>query len=259
MTSLADPLAQLDFEAVGGRRFHRDDMVLDARGPWWTLSCPAPAAVDRGDGWLSRPGLWKPADAAGTIQALDLPAQALGLEHSDHGDLTALLSWAEATRRGPVTVQEDEVKEDASAQLPAVKPQEFTARVGPFTCQGEMICKGGRLYVDFPLPTPPQSLSAAGQHWFLAMLAAARRLRMVRVEVAPDTRSIHARVDLTGSPLVWRGALLTHGIACLRSAVERLLPSITFLASESVTCRAVELGVELRSLAPTTTKEKAKE
>jgi hypothetical protein len=255
MTSLADPLAQVDFADIGGRCFRHDDMVLDARGPWWTLSCPAPADDDDDStGWLSRPGLWKPVDAAGTTQALDLPAQALGLERSDHGELATLLAWVGATRGGPV-----KFAEDASAQPRAVKPQELTARVGPFTCQGEVIFEGGRLYVDFPLPTPPQSLSAAGQHWLLATLAAARRLRMVRVDVAPDTRSIHARVDLTGSPPVWRGALLTHGIACLRSAVERLLPSITFLASESVTCRAVELGVELGSLAPTTTKEKEKE
>jgi hypothetical protein len=164
---------------------------------------------------------------------VDLPARALGLRHDDleSPDLESLVSWAELTQGGKFKVVE-------TLAVPMLDPQELTARAGTLTCQGEVISADGRLYIDFPLLTPPNDLSAGAQHWLRAMLDAARDLRMVRVEVDPGTRSIHARVDLTGSPLVWRDTLATQAAACLCSAVERLLPPITFLStSASVGCR----------------------
>ena len=71
---------------------------------------------------------------------------------------------------------------------------------------------------------------------------------MVRVETGSSSKSIHVRLDLTGVPSVWRGPLLTQGMACLRSAVEGLLPSITFLTTPSVTSRAMELGALVPNL-----------
>ncbi len=226
----ADLLTQVGFIHLGGRRYRHEDMILDARGSWWTLSCPATKTED----WLWRPGLWKPADADGAAQVLDIPARALGLEHTG---LSELMSWAVATRHGQV-----QPTDEASTQLPEVEPHELTARVSTFACQGEVVVGGGRLYVDFPLSAPPKDLSATAWQWLHATLVAARRLRMVRVEVCGDTGAIHARVDLTGVPSMWRDGLLTQGIGCLRAAVEQLLPAITFLTTAGVTCRALEPG-----------------
>ena len=243
---MASALREFGFEDLGGQRYRRDDVVLDVRGPWWTLRCPAPS-TNNGD-WLSRPGLWKPADADGRVQVADLPARALGLRHDDqHDDLAAFVCWAKATRGTGVEAAQAEV-----VPAPELAAQELTARAGTLTCQGEVISARGRLYIDFPLPAPPRDLSAGAQHWLRAMLSAARGLRMARVAINPGTQSIHARVDLTGSPPVWRDALATQAAACLRSVVERLLPPITFLTtSASVGCRAVELGVEPGSLVAT--------
>ena len=229
-SAAADPLAQVGFTDLGGRRYRHEDMILDARGSWWTLSCPATKTED----WLWQPGLWKLADADGAVQALDLPARALDLEHTD---LPELMSWAVATRCGQV-----QLTDEASTQLPEVELHELTARVSTFTCQGKVVVGGGRLYVDFPLPAPPKDLSATAWHWLHATLVAARRLRMVRVEACGDSGAIHARVDLTGAPSAWRAGLFAQGIGCLRAAVEQLLPAITFLTTAGVTCRALELG-----------------
>ena len=247
---MASAPREFGFEDLGGQRYRRDDVGLDVRGPWWPLRCPAPS-TNNGD-WLSRPGLWKPADADGRVQVADLPARALGLRHDD---LAAFVCWAKATRGGGVEAAQ---AEDVPA--PELAAQELTARAGTLTCQGEVISAQGRLYIDFPLPAPPRDLSAGAQNWLRAMLSAVLGLRMARVAINPGTQSIHARVDLTGSPPVWRDALATQAAACLRSVVERLLPPITFLTtSASGGCRAVELGVEL-SAEPgslvATTKEK---
>ena len=239
---VADQLAEFGFRDVGGRRYRRDDLVLDARGPWWTFRCPAPKPTPTGDEGLGRPGLWKIADQLGAFQACDLPARALGL---DAAELSSLLTWVEATRRDPMDTKSLDQSGDESMEPPAFDPRELSARVGPFTCQGEVICQDSRLCLDFPVATLPEDLSATRRRWLQAMLIAARRLAMVRVGTASSS-SIHVRMDLTGVPSVWRGPLLIHGTAFLRSAVEGLLPSITFLTTAGV-CRAMELG----SLAPT--------
>ncbi len=238
-------LAASGYRDVGGRCYRRGDVVLDARGPWWTFRCPAPSPALTPKDALERPGLWKIADQLGAVQVCDLPARALGL---DAADLTGLLTWVEATRGKEMSGHEPAPEE--SGEIRAVDPQELTARVGPFTCQGEVISEGSRLCVDFPLAAVPddlpEDLSETRQRWLQATLCAARGLAMVRVGRASSSKTIHARVDLTGVPPVWRGPLLTQGTACLRSAVESLLPSITFLTTAGVTCRALELG----SLAP---------
>jgi hypothetical protein len=244
-------LAEFGYRDMGGRCYRRGDVVLDARGPWWTFRCPAPSPALTPEDGLGRPGLWKIADQLGAVQVCDLPARALGL---DAADLTGLLSWVEATRSNPSETPGHEPVPEESGEIQAVDPRELTARVGPFTCQGKVMSEGSRLWVDYPLAAFPDALpdalpdeqSETRQRWLQAILIAARGLAMVRVERASSTETIHVRVDLTGVPPVWRGPLLTQGTACLRSAVESLLPSITFLTTAGVTCRAMELG----SLAP---------
>jgi len=210
----------------------QEDIILDSRGSWWTLTCPTDHDNDRD--WLSRPGLWKPADADGAIQVLDLPARALGLTPAD---VPALMSWATASRAGEV-----QPTHEVATQVPEVEAHQLTARVSTFACKGELVATGGRLYLDFPLPAPPKDLPATARQWLGATLVAARRLRMVRVEVCGVSGAIHARVDLTGAPPAWLGSLLTESVTCLRAAVERLLPAITFLTTAGVKCQALELG-----------------
>ena len=72
-----------------------------------------------------------------------------------------------------------------------------------------------------------------------ALSVAARRDRMVRVTIHPDTGAIWASVDLTGCPATVRDALLNRAVAHLRSVVERLLPVVRVLNNPSVASRAL--------------------
>ncbi len=207
------------------------DMVVDTHASWWVFSAPAGPGES-----LSRPGLWKRADTAGRLLAFDVPAGKLELTRDD---MPALVAWARACLDG--TILDGTVRPThASADVPHVEAGRLTARVGTFTCTGEVVAREGRLYVDFPLGTVPEGLPPAARQWLAAMLEAARRLRMVRVETCSDSGAIHARVDLTGAPAAWLPGLLDEAVLCLRAVVERLLPGITFLTTAGVKCQALE-------------------
>jgi hypothetical protein len=211
------------------------DITVDSRGSWWTLSTEGQSP--------SQTGLWKQADTAGKLLAFDVPARALGLTRAD---VPALMSWAQACLEGQVeathaSAETPETPETPEThETPEVEAHELTARVGTFTCTGEVVTRDGRLYVDFPLGAVPGDLPAPARHWLSATLAAARRLRMVRVETCSETRTIHARVDVTGAPPAWLGCLLDEAVLYLRAAVERLLPAITFLTTADVKCQALQ-------------------
>lgn len=220
------------------------EIALDTRGSWWTFSTRA-----KGGDMLSRPGLWKPADAAGKLLAFDVPARRLGLTQADVPELT---SWAGACLDGTVQATH------ASAELPGIDAQRLTAQVSTHTCTGQVVVRDGRLYVDFPLGDVPEDLPVPARQWLDATLVAARRLRMVRVETCNESGAVHARVELTGAPPAWLSGLLDEAVLCLRAAVERLLPAITFLTTAGVKCRALEPATPAPALKKTNKNNKEK-
>ena len=61
------PFGKSALEPIGGGRFQHGDVVVDARGPWWTVRAPALSVENQPIDWLARPGLWKLEPALGGL------------------------------------------------------------------------------------------------------------------------------------------------------------------------------------------------
>lgn len=152
----------------------------------------------------------------------------------------AMLAWAVATAGGRLVPEWTPPSEEMlSGFLPRGRR---SIRHGSIIREIEVIHEPGHFALRVQLASLDPEMPGPRRLWVQKFIASANRIwRLVRIGIAPDSRSVTAEVDLTGVPAAVFSPLFQASIDSLRWIVASLAETMIFLAQTESSSRALEV------------------
>ena len=240
-----DRLAELGLQPDRPNAWSGEDLHLSIDGGWLCFSTKrSPPAASGG---LDAPGLWKQSTGGGRVFEAPLGAIMQRIDdtgfddHAEEAVIAMVATWAVQTLDGtgargwapPAVERLDEL-------LP---PAALSFQSGSLLEPCTLVSLEHTLRVHVCLGRIDPALSDARRRWVDRVVADARRLRLVRVELrAPGEAPamIEAAIDLTGAPAAIGEAMLPLAVDALRHCFEFLALTATIVGDAQCASRVLD-------------------
>ncbi len=240
-----DRLAELGLRPGRPNTWSGKGLHLGTDDGWLRLNTKRrPVAASGG---LDAPGLWKSSTAGGRVFEAPLDAILQRIDDAgfdDHPEvavITMLATWAVQTldgngRKGWTPPAVERLNE-------LIPPAALSFQSGSLLEPCRLVSLEHTLRLQVCLGRIDPGLSDERRHWVDCLVADARRLRLVRVDIrstGETATSIEAAIDLTGAPAAIGEAMLPVAVDALRHCFNFLAPTATIVGDARCASRVLD-------------------